>query len=61
VARAFVAPFRVNYHLEHHAMASVPWFRLKQMHRMLREREAVPQPPGYLQVMALMASARPAA
>lgn len=57
LARAFVAPFRVNYHLEHHAMASVPWFRLKQMHRMLRERHAVPVPPGYWQVMDQLSSA----
>lgn len=61
LARLFVAPFRVNYHLEHHAMASVPWFRLKRMHEMLRERDAVPEPPGYLQVMDLVSSAPEAA
>ena len=61
LARAFVAPFRVNYHLEHHAMASVPWFRLKQMHGLLRERDAVPVPPGYWQVLDLVSSAPRAA
>ncbi|MGB1219995.1 MAG: fatty acid desaturase family protein [Alcanivoracaceae bacterium] len=57
LARAFVAPFRVNYHLEHHAMASVPWFRLKTMHRLLRERDAVSPPTGYWRVMAIVSSA----
>ncbi len=32
-------------------MASVPYFRLPQMHRLLRERGAVPAPPGYLDVL----------
>ena len=56
LARTFVAPFRVNYHLEHHVMASVPWFRLKAMHRMLRQRNAVPEPPGYAEVMRIVTS-----
>ncbi|MGB1762110.1 fatty acid desaturase family protein [Alloalcanivorax xenomutans] len=57
LARLFVAPFRVNYHLEHHAMASVPWFRLPAMHRMLRERQVVPAPPGYWRVLDIVSSA----
>ena len=61
LARLFVAPFRVNYHLEHHAMASVPWFRLRYMHRLLRQRNAVPTPPGYWQVMKIVSSASEAA
>lgn len=56
-ARLFVAPFRVNYHLEHHVMASVPWFRLKRMHDILRTRGAVEEPPGYWQVMKRVSSA----
>ena len=28
LARAFVAPIRVNYHMEHHLMAAVPFFKL---------------------------------
>ncbi|HET8730197.1 MAG TPA: fatty acid desaturase family protein, partial [Moraxellaceae bacterium] len=35
LARSTVAPLHVNYHVEHHVMASVPYFRLPQMHRML--------------------------
>lgn len=57
IARTFVAPLRVNYHLEHHAMASVPWFRLRTMHRMLRERQIAPSSPSYWQVMRIVSSA----
>lgn len=58
LARATVAPLRVHYHIEHHVMASVPYFRLPMMHRMLRERGAVGAPPGYLEVMRIV-SAQP--
>ncbi len=57
IARTFVAPLNVNYHIEHHAMASVPWFRLKTMHQMLRERQVAPAPPSYWQVMRIVSSA----
>ncbi len=60
IARATVAPIRVNYHIEHHVMASVPYFRLPLMHRMLRERGAVPAAPGYLDVLRIVSS-KPAA
>jgi fatty acid desaturase len=59
LARATVAPIHVNYHIEHHVMASVPYFRLPQMHRLLRERNAVPEAPGYLEVLRIVSS-RPA-
>ena len=35
LARATVAPLRVNYHREHHLMAGVPYFNLPVMHHML--------------------------
>lgn len=57
LARIFVAPFFVNYHIEHHAMMSVPWFRLKRMHQMLRQKQLVQQPPSYAQVLNLVSSA----
>lgn len=60
LARATVAPLRVHYHIEHHVMASVPYFRLKDMHRMLRERGAVPPPPGYLDVLRLVSAGKAA-
>lgn len=56
LARMTVAPVRVNYHLEHHVLVTVPYFRLPAMHRLLRERDAVPPPPGYLDVLDLVSS-----
>ena len=53
LARLTTAPCHVNYHLEHHAMASVPYYRLPLLHRLLRERDAVPPAPGYLDVLRL--------
>ena len=53
LARMTVAPVNVNYHLEHHVMASVPFYRLPQMHRWLRAQAEVPEPPGYLDVLRL--------
>lgn len=36
--RVIVAPNDVNYHLEHHLLASVPPYRLGRLHRLLAER-----------------------
>lgn len=36
--RVLIAPNDVNYHLEHHMMAGVPPYRLKQAHQLLKER-----------------------
>jgi len=33
--RALIAPYFVNYHLEHHLLVSAPCFRLRDMHRAL--------------------------
>ncbi|MEL7399196.1 MAG: fatty acid desaturase family protein [Pseudomonadota bacterium] len=56
LARAFVAPFRVNYHIEHHALAQVPFWQLPRLHKLLREKNAVPVPPSYWDVMKLVSS-----
>ena len=53
LARMTVAPLHVNYHLEHHVMASVPFYRLPRMHALLRARQAVPAAPGYAQVLRI--------
>jgi len=42
IARARVAPIRVNFHIEHHLMASVPYFGLPKLHLLLRQRGIVP-------------------
>ena len=36
--RLLRAPNRVNYHLEHHLIMTVPHYKLPRFHRMLRER-----------------------
>jgi len=37
--RLFIAPNRVNYHLEHHLLMTVPHYKLPRMHALLRERD----------------------
>jgi fatty acid desaturase len=39
--RLLIAPNRVNYHLEHHLLMTVPHYNLPRMHEMLRERGAL--------------------
>lgn len=39
--RLMIAPNRVNFHLEHHLLMTVPQHNLPRMHRMLRERGAL--------------------
>ena len=41
IARLTVAPHRVNYHLEHHLLMTVPYHQLPRAHRLLRERGAL--------------------
>lgn len=36
--RLFIAPNRVNYHLEHHLLMTVPHYNLPRMHGLLKER-----------------------
>ena len=36
--RLLIAPNRVNYHLEHHLLMTVPHYNLPRMHALLRER-----------------------
>lgn len=40
IERIFVAPNFVNYHLEHHFMASVPCYKLAEFHRLLKAKGA---------------------
>ena len=56
IARTFVAPIHVNYHMEHHLMATVPYFKLPKMHQMLREKGLVPEAPSYLEVISKLSS-----
>jgi len=59
--RLLVAPNRVNFHLEHHLLMTVPHHNLPRLHRLLRERGAVDEScitPGYLEVIRLATSTR---
>lgn len=57
--RLLVAPNRVNFHLEHHLLMTVPHHNLPRLHRLLRSRGAIDEAcitPGYLAVVRLAAS-----
>ncbi|GAA5315886.1 MAG: fatty acid desaturase family protein [Candidatus Pelagadaptatus aseana] len=56
IARAFVAPFYVNYHIEHHALAQISCWQLPRLHKMLRAKHAIPASPGYWDVLKLVSS-----
>ncbi len=43
LARLLVAPYWVNYHLEHHMVMHVPCWRLRRMHAMLIARGLGPR------------------
>ena len=38
-----IAPWGLNYHLEHHLFPGIPCFRLAELHRILMTREPFPQ------------------
>jgi len=55
LARAVLAPYRVNYHLEHHLMVFVPCWRLPLVHRLLLARhlgDRMERGGGYAEVIA---------
>jgi fatty acid desaturase len=59
--RLFIAPYYVNYHLEHHLLFYVPCYNLPLVHRILRESRFAGRmevQPGYAAVLRL-ATARP--
>jgi len=56
LARLFVAPYNVNYHIEHHILVNAPYWQLPRLHRLLREKQVVPVPPTYWDVLKIAAS-----
>ena len=59
--RLLIAPNRVNYHLEHHLLMTVPHYRLPEMHRLLRDRGVLDRAcveQGYWRVIRRAASRR---
>lgn len=61
LARALLAPFAVNYHLEHHLEPALPMRSLPALHRLLIARghiDPATVAPGYLAVLRKMAQPR---
>ena len=57
--RAFVAPYFVNYHLEHHLLMAVPCYNLPRAHEILLRKGYGPKMEtqrGYAAVLALATS-----
>ncbi len=60
--RLLLAPNRVNYHLEHHLLMTVPHYKLPRLHRMLAERgllDGALVTKGYRAVLERAASKAP--
>ncbi|MCB1693325.1 MAG: fatty acid desaturase family protein [Pseudomonadales bacterium] len=58
--RLFIAPYFVNYHLEHHLLVSCPCYRLPAAHRMLKDKGMLPRMEvrrGYLDMLRVAAPA----
>ena len=59
-ARVFLAPYWMNYHVEHHLMVFVPCWKLRRAHALLRAKGYHPRmelAPGYLAVIRRAMSA----
>ena len=62
LTRLLIAPNFVNYHLEHHLLASVPAYNLKRMHYLLKQRGAYQETPlgeGYWQIIQQVTRGKP--
>ena len=63
LARTFVAPYWVNYHLEHHLLVFVPCWKLRQAHALLVAKGYRPRmeiAPSYVSVIRRATSSRDA-
>jgi len=59
VERALLAPYWVNYHLEHHLFTQVPCWKLPQAHALLQQRGVTARmevQPGYATMLRLAAT-----
>ena len=60
LARAFLAPYWVNYHVEHHLMVFVPCWKLRRAHALLRAKGyqgSMELASGYLDIVRRAARA----
>lgn len=56
ITQLIVAPYGVNYHVEHHLFMWVPWYNLAKLHKMLLAKgygERMEIQPSYLAVLKL--------
>lgn len=61
--RAFIAPYWVNYHAEHHLFMYLPCYRLPEAHRLLIAKGTIKRvtvSDGYWDVLRLATGGRPA-
>jgi fatty acid desaturase len=59
--RAFLAPYWVSYHLEHHLFVFVPCWRLREVHALLLAKgygARMETASGYVEVLRRVSSAR---
>ena len=60
VERAFIAPYYVNYHCEHHMFMHLPCYQLPRAHRLLKQKGVLARmetQPSYLAVLGIAAPA----
>lgn len=63
ITRILVAPYAVNYHVEHHLFMWVPWYNLAKLHKMLLAKGYGPRMEirqNYFEVLDLATSKPPA-
>lgn len=61
LARAFVAPYGVNYHLEHHLLVFVPCWKLREVQALLLAKELggrMERAASYVDVLARVTTAK---
>lgn len=59
LTRFLIAPYGVNYHVEHHLFMWVPWYNLRKLHEILLRKgygERMEIQPSYARVLKLAAS-----
>jgi fatty acid desaturase len=61
LARAFVAPYRVNYHLEHHLLVFVPCWKLREVQALLLAKDLggrMERAASYVEVLSRVTTAK---
>ena len=59
IERAFIAPYWVNYHCEHHMFMHLPCYRLPAAHKMLKKKgitDRMEIQPNYRTIISAAAS-----